>query len=137
MSGGESVGAFLDRVAIGAVHVADGNNVVRRGFGGGVEQAAHAVTGTDDADAQSIVGAEHAGGSQGGHAGGDDEAAASNHGPVLRRIVRMMVSRFREQRRRIAESVNDPSAGGVFYLRSARLVVTFAFCSTPVFRRLA
>ncbi len=75
-AGIRSCGAIFDGVAARGVNVADGDDLVSADAIGGIEEVIHAAAGADDADAERVVGAEDAGGSESGHSGGDDEVAA-------------------------------------------------------------
>ncbi len=75
--GAEFGGAFDDFVAMGLVDIADGD-VLDEGDGfDGVEEIVHAAACADDADAESVIGAENAGGGECGKSAGDHKTAAS------------------------------------------------------------
>src|SRR5712672_1132373 len=73
--GGETVGAEFYGVATGAVDVTDGYDLVVGDFVGGIQQVVHAAAGTEDSDAEGVVGAEDSGGGESGEATGDYESA--------------------------------------------------------------
>ncbi len=66
VGGGKPVGARLDGIAARAVDVADGDDLNRANFVSSIEQGVHAAACSDDSYAKRVVGAEDAGGGEGG-----------------------------------------------------------------------
>ena len=50
-----AIGTFFDGVAVWSIDVADGDDLVRANFVGGIEQVAHAAAGADDSDTEGVV----------------------------------------------------------------------------------
>ena len=76
VGGGQSVGALLDGIAVRRIDVADGDDLVRTGFIGGIEQATHPAAGADDSDANGVVGAKRPGRGERGKGAGNKKTAA-------------------------------------------------------------
>jgi len=57
----QTVGTFLDCIAMGRVDVAHGHNLVRADLIRGIEEALHPLPGADDSDAYRVVRAEDTG----------------------------------------------------------------------------
>ena len=61
---------------MGAIDVADRHHLIVAELVGGIEEIVHAASSVDHAGAERVVGAEDAGGGEGGQAARDEEAAA-------------------------------------------------------------
>ena len=74
MGGCDAVGPLHDGVAAGLVDVTYGDDLNGSDAFCSIEEVAHSASRADDADAESVVGAERAGGSEGGESAGDEKA---------------------------------------------------------------
>ena len=73
--GGETVGAQFYGVATRGIDVTDRDDLIVGDFVGGIQQVVHAAAGTEDSDAESVVGAEDSGRGESREAAGDDKSA--------------------------------------------------------------
>ena len=61
VGGRDTVGPFLDRIAVRRIDVAHRHDLVRADLVGGIEQVPHPAAGSDDSDANRIVCTQHSG----------------------------------------------------------------------------
>ena len=57
----DTVGPFLDSIAMRVIYVADGDDLVRANLVGSIEQVPHSAAGSDDSHANGIVCTKHSG----------------------------------------------------------------------------